>query len=80
MIERKKELVVAIAGFVSLMLGGSCEKVEITRSEEREEVIENVDGKSGVSLEMESDSLLDDIENLNLDAEEWGEEGMDVDL
>lgn len=78
--KNKAILGVVTTGFIWLLSGTSCEKTEITRSMEEDNETERIDDKSGISLDMESDSLYEDIEEIHFNAEEWGEEGMDVDL
>lgn len=41
---------------------------------------ENENDELGISLNFDSDSLEEEIEEIYFNAEEWGEEGMDVDL
>ena len=81
MVTKKKTIITtAIVGCVWLFLGISCEKVEITRSGEVDDEIEVIDDQSGISFEMENDSLEDEIKNIIFDPQEWEEEGMGVDL
>ncbi|MDE7351310.1 MAG: hypothetical protein K2N25_09595 [Muribaculaceae bacterium] len=54
--------------------------MEITRSGEVDDEIEVIDDQSGISFEMENDSLEDEIKNIIFDPQEWEEEGMGVDL
>lgn len=93
MINRKTLTILATTiGFMLLLLGASCEKGELTRSVDwndytglisdsiiMEESIK-MDDKSGISFEMESDSLLEDIEDVHFHSKEWEEQGMVVDL
>lgn len=70
-----------------LLLSTSCEKTEITRSIDEDYETESlkhetgsIDIEEGISFEMESDSLDEDIEEVHFHANEWEEEGMAVDL
>lgn len=74
-----------------LLLGVSCEKGEMVRSVDRDDytglmsdsiIMEEskVEDESGISFEMESDSLQEDIEDVYFHSKEWEEEGIVVDL
>lgn len=93
MINRKTLTIVATTiGFMWLLLGISCEKGGLTRSVDWDDYTEfmsdsiimedsiKMDDKSGISFEMESDSLKEDIEDVYFHAKEWGEERINVDL
>lgn len=70
----------------------SCEKVEFKRSPERDNhavraedsiLIEDsglLDEQPSISLELESDSLEDEVEEIYFYAEDWEEELIDTDL
>ena len=79
-------LIMTTIEFVLLLLGTSCEKEVITRSidqDEYTEIIEDslkVDSQSGISLNMESDTLKEEIEEIHFQAKEWEDVGMDVDV
>lgn len=75
-----------IIGVLALGIGimvffSSCDKEEETyllgkhRLSDKEE-----NNNPGISFDMESDEMYEDVEELHFDAEEWGEERMDVDL
>lgn len=82
----------SIMGIIWLLSGISCEKEGMIRSIDpdvqnlmiSDSVKFNDSGKSyeqsGISFEMESDSLKDEVEEINLGAKDWDEECMDVDL
>lgn len=82
----------SIIGITWLLSGISCEKEGMIRSIDpdvqnlmiSDSVKFNDSGKSyeqsGISFEMESDSLQDEVEEINLGAKDWDEECMDVDL
>lgn len=93
MINRKTLTIVVITtGVMWLLLGVSCEKGELTRSVDLDDytglmsdsiIMEEsikMDDKSGISFEMESDSLKEDIEDVYFHSKEWEEQGMVVDL
>lgn len=63
--KNKEILGVVITGFIWLLSGLSCEKMEITRSIEEDNETEKMDDESGVSFELESDSLKEDVEELH---------------
>ena len=70
-----------LAGFVWLILGGSsCEEVEPTRSICDIRETERIDSISGISFELENDSLEEEVEDVYLDAKKWDEEDMGIDL
>ena len=68
------------------LLGFSCERVEMTRSGDWDDITvlrgdsAIIEEKTGISFEMESDSLEEDIEDVYFNAKEWEEDGMNVDL
>lgn len=78
--KNKTILGVIITGFIGLLSGISCEKMEITRSMEENNETESMYYESGISFDMESDSLEEDVEEVHFTAREWGEEGVNVDL
>ena len=85
--DRLTKFIINTVGFFSLILVViSCEKAELTRSgfieeftRETEDTV-TIDEKSGISFELESDSLTEEIEDIYFHAEEWEEESMDSDL
>ena len=66
------------------LLGFSCERVEMTRSGDWDAITvlrgdsAIIEEKTGISFEMESDSLEEDIEDVYFNAKEWEEEGLDA--
>lgn len=77
---KKVTAVVIMAGFLGLTLGVSCEKVELTRSMPDVGEPETIDSISGISFELDNDSLEEEVEEVYLDAEKWEEEDMGIDL
>ena len=78
-------LIMTTVEFVWLLLGTSCEKEVITRSMDQNEYTEIIedsvksDGQSGISFEMDSDTLTEEIEEVHFQAKEWEDVGMDAD-
>lgn len=78
--------IITLIGFVWLLSGTSCEKEVMTRSmdwDEHTEIIEDsvkVDGLSGISFEMGSDTLKEEIEEIHLHTKEWEDLSMNADL
>lgn len=81
----------AITGLIWLLLGVSCEKGKMVSSLDMDDytglmsdsiIMEEskLEDKSGISFDMESDSLKEDIEDVYFHSNEWEEDGMDVDL
>ena len=69
-----------------LTVGMSCDEVGLTRSMELDVYTEitkdsvKVEGQSGISFEMESDTLKEEIEEVHFQAKEWEDVGIDADL
>lgn len=69
-----------------LLVGVSCDEVGLTRSMDWDEHIEVIDdsvkadGQSGISFEMDSDTLKEEIEEVHFQAKEWESTDMDADL
>lgn len=84
-------IIVMTLGLIWLVLGISCEKAEITRSIDGidytmtedsiliKDTVKN-DDKPGISFDIESDSLKEEIENIYFHPKEWEEEDTDIDL
>ncbi len=68
------------------MFGTSCDGMELTRSAEVHEIkamaedSTKIDDKSGLSFELDSDSLEEEIENIYFKASEWEEEINNADI
>lgn len=86
------EMIVMMVGFILLLSVTSCEHEELTRSMDQDDyaiMIEDslmtddtviIEEESGISFDMECDSLEDDVEEVRFIAKEWEEDGMEVDL
>ena len=77
---KKTTVIEATVGIIWLLAGTSCEKEAITRSLDEDFEPEKIGSTSGISFELENDSLEEVIENIRLEAEEWKEESRGVDL
>lgn len=75
---------IIISVFVStgtIMLFSSCDREEepyLLGKHRLSDKEENND--PGISFDIESDEMYEDVEELHFDADKWGEERMDVDL
>lgn len=81
-----KSATVSCIGIMWLMCGTSCDRMEVTPSEEVHDInvmaedSTKIEDKSGISFVLDSDSLEDEIENVYFNASEWEEEKMNADL
>lgn len=75
-----------IIGSICLTFTTSCDNVELTRGGEiddsavKTQDTTTIDERSGISLELESDSLAEEIEDIYFQPQEWEEESMYSDL
>ncbi len=73
-------------GALWLMLGMSCDRMELTRSVEEYDIhamtedSAKIDDQSGISFELDSDSLEEEIENIYFESKEWEDEKMNAHL
>ena len=84
--KKQTSFIATIIGFSCIIALISCEKAELTRSTETynqtsmpEDSI-NAEDNSGIILELESDTLEEQIEDLYFQAQEWQEEELNTDL
>lgn len=77
----KNMFLVLAVGIGTVVLFSSCDREDELYLLGKHRLNEEVDNEeSGISFDMESDEMDEDVEELYFDAEEWGEERMDVDL
>ena len=84
--KKQTSFIATFIGSLWIISSISCEKAELTRSTETynqtsmpEDSI-NAEDKSGIILELESDTLVEQIEDLHFYPQEWQEEEMNTDL
>ncbi len=58
----------------------SCEKQDEPLSDMTRTIIEEGDSLPGISFNLESDSLVEEVEEIYFEAKDWDEEEMDADL
>ncbi len=70
----------AIAAFVVLIWGVSCEKEDISHSQGRDVGTKIYDSQPepGISFDLESDSLEENVEEIYFEAKAWDEDEMDM--
>lgn len=79
-------MAVGALGSLLLPFATSCENTELTHSFDDDgkaimtEDSVNVDDEEGISLELESDSLEEQVEEIHFKAKDWEEEAMNADL